>query len=88
MDGLERASDPRQARNNYPMESVGIKGIPIPYNAPDANAHCERLNGTLRIECLDHVIFGDHAPFFTNDTIIDTSPFSKYRSGILEMMVY
>ena len=35
---------------------MGIKGIPVPYAAPNANAHCERLLGTLRRECLDHVI--------------------------------
>ena len=30
--------------------------IPIPYGAPNAAAHIERLIGTLRRECLNHFI--------------------------------
>jgi putative transposase len=36
-------------------EVMGIKGIPTPYCAPNANSYCERLLGTLRGECLDHM---------------------------------
>jgi len=32
-------------------------GIPIPYRAPNANAHLERFNRTLREDALDHFIF-------------------------------
>jgi hypothetical protein len=35
---------------------MGIGGIPIPYGAPNAAAHIERLIGTLRRECLDRML--------------------------------
>ena len=34
-----------------------IKGIPIPYGAPNAAAHIERFMGSLKRECLNHFIF-------------------------------
>ena len=36
---------------------MGIKGIPIPYAAPNANAFVERFNRTLREDALNHFIF-------------------------------
>ena len=36
---------------------MGIEGIPIPYGAPNANAHVERFNRTLREDALDHFVF-------------------------------
>ena len=36
---------------------MGIEGIPIPYDAPNATPHIERLNRTLREEALNHFIF-------------------------------
>jgi len=39
------------------VTALGIRGIPIPFFAPNANAYCERLIGTLRRECLDHMLF-------------------------------
>jgi transposase InsO family protein len=36
---------------------MGIKGIPIPYGAPNANARVERFHRTLREAALNHFIF-------------------------------
>jgi putative transposase len=36
--------------------SSGIKELKTPFQAPEANAHCERFIGTLKRECLDHVL--------------------------------
>ena len=35
---------------------VGVKVLRTPFGAPTANAHCERFLGSLRRECLDHLI--------------------------------
>ena len=39
------------------FQVMGIKGIPIPYGAPNANARVERFHRTLREAALDHFIF-------------------------------
>jgi putative transposase len=42
------------------VENWGIRVLKSPVRMPTANAHCERLIGTIRRECLDYVIpFGD-----------------------------
>ncbi len=38
------------------LAALGVIGIRTPYRAPKANAIAERLVGTLRRECLDHII--------------------------------
>lgn len=38
------------------IENLGVKVLRTPVRAPQANAYCERLIGTLRRECLDFVI--------------------------------
>jgi transposase InsO family protein len=38
------------------LQSMGLKVLKAPYRAPQANAFCERLVGTIRRECLDFVI--------------------------------
>jgi hypothetical protein len=57
----ERARQPgrcfRCHFDRWIFEAMGIKGIPIPYGAPNANAHVERFHRTLREAALDHFIF-------------------------------
>ncbi len=38
------------------LKSMGIRVLRTPYRAPQANAFCERLVGTMRRECLDFLI--------------------------------
>ena len=40
----------------YQVASTGIEMLKIPYQAPRANAVCERFLGSVRRECLDHVL--------------------------------
>ncbi len=47
----------RCALDRWLDEVLGVTGIPIPYGAPNAAAHVERLIGTLRRECLVHFVF-------------------------------
>ena len=46
----------RSAFDVWLAETMGIRGIPTPYHAPNANAHVERLIGTLRRELLDRIL--------------------------------
>ena len=46
----------RSAFDMWLRQEMGIRGILIPYGAPNAAAHIERLIGTLRRECLDRVL--------------------------------
>jgi putative transposase len=42
------------------IENLGLKVVRMPVRAPQANAYCERLIGTMRRECLDFMIpFGE-----------------------------
>ena len=47
----------RSALDLWLGEALKIKGIPIPFGAPNAAAHIERFMGSLRRECLNHFIF-------------------------------
>ncbi len=38
------------------LTSMGVRVLKTPFRAPQANAFCERLIGTIRRECLDFLI--------------------------------
>ena len=46
----------RSALDAWLWQVMGIRAIPIPYGAPNAAAHIERLIGTPRWECLDRML--------------------------------
>ena len=54
-DGKKRTS--RSHLDRWLVEVLDIRGLPIPYGAPNATPHVERLVRTLREEALDHFIF-------------------------------
>ena len=39
--------------------SSGIKELKTPYRTPQANGNCERFMGSLRRECMDHILIHD-----------------------------
>ena len=54
--GAARARGCRSAFDRWLRDAMHIRGIPTPYDAPQANGRCERLIGTLRRELLDHLV--------------------------------
>jgi len=57
VEGDDRKRSYRCHLDRWLDEVMGIKGIPIPYGAPNASPHIERFIRTLREEALDHFIF-------------------------------
>ncbi len=47
----------RSALDLWLGEALCIKGIPIPYGAPNAQAHIERFMGSPKRQCLNHFLF-------------------------------
>jgi transposase InsO family protein len=39
--------------------STGVKELQTPYRTPQANGICERFMGSLRRECMDHILIHD-----------------------------
>ncbi len=52
-------------------EVIGIEGLPVPFGAPNASPHVERVMRTLREEALNHFIFltADHIRRVVNEYI-------------------
>jgi len=53
----DRRSSYRCHLDRWLDEVIGIRGLPIPYGAPNASPHVERLVRTLREEALNHFLF-------------------------------
>jgi transposase InsO family protein len=51
----------RCALDGWLWKVMGIRGIPTPVRAPDCNAICERVMGTLKREALNHFVFVSEA---------------------------
>ena len=56
VENEERKISCRSALDVWLWETMNIRGISIPYGAPNAAAYMERLIGTLRRECLDRML--------------------------------
>jgi transposase InsO family protein len=54
------------------MRHLGVRVLRSPVRSPQANAHCERLLGILRRECLDFLIpltENPHSPGFSGNVL-------------------
>ncbi|MDP8255060.1 MAG: integrase core domain-containing protein [Candidatus Alcyoniella australis] len=73
----------RSSLDYWLVHTMNIRGIPTPFEAPNANAFCERLIGTLRRECLDHMlIFNERQLFRILREFRDFYNQERYHQGI------
>jgi transposase InsO family protein len=56
------------------LEAMGLRILKTPVRAPQANAFCERVIGTIRRECLDFIIPMSewHVRFFESGSVTTT----------------
>lgn len=65
------------------LTDAGITVIQTPVKAPNANAHIERFNGSIRRECLDHLTFlGEAALRHTVNVYLDHYHRERVHQGI------
>ncbi len=55
---LIRDSDKKYAAH-FTAVAGSIKEVETPYRTPETNGVCERFMGSLRRECLDHILIHD-----------------------------
>jgi len=55
---LIRDRDKKYA-TQFSAAAAGIKELKTPYRTPQANGNCERFMGSLRRECMDHILIHD-----------------------------
>ena len=52
------------------LRAMGIRDKPVAPASPWQNGFAERLIGSIRRECLDHVIVGGRSPFASDSAIV------------------
>ena len=70
---------------HVPIRAMGIRDRPISPRSPWQNAYVERLIGTLRRDCLDHVLIFGEAGFATrSDHLLHLLQRDAHASRIVE----
>ncbi|MDP8256310.1 MAG: integrase core domain-containing protein [Candidatus Alcyoniella australis] len=78
----------RSSLDYWLVHTMNIRGISTPFEAPNANAYCERLIGTLRRECLDHMlIFNERHLICVLSEYRDFYNHERYHQGVKRISV-